>query len=153
MDSKILRFKEAGPPKWWGKRLVLVEGRALPLPAELAVLRSECQKGEVGVWLNSRGKRTGVVDFIRREDGKYRTQREALPAFVSGCLTLLYKETGLTRGCPDLLIWNSDQQNIRMVEVKCPRWDKLTNDQLAFLQAAEKMGIQTKTIEWVPADE
>jgi hypothetical protein len=56
-----LRFKSAGS-KWWQKPLALYQGKQLP--AELIILQGELGAGEHGVWLNSRGLKSGVEDLI-----------------------------------------------------------------------------------------
>jgi hypothetical protein len=75
----MLQFESAGQ-KWWNKPLVSFRER--PVPAELAVLTIELGAGESGVWMNSRGIVSGVVD-IAAENNTYVTRRVALPAFVS----------------------------------------------------------------------
>ena len=145
----MLQFKPAGT-KWWNKPLVDFHGRNLP--AELAVLQTELQVEEEGVWLNSRGVTTGVSDLIRTEteDGeyKYKTLRIEIPEFVSDAIKLAYLASGLTKGCPDLVVWNSSTLAIRFTEVKCPHWDKVFQEQIDFMKVAEQHGIQTKVVEW-----
>jgi hypothetical protein len=45
--------------RWLQKPLVRADGR--DLPAELVILKRELRPGEAGAWVNSRGKRSGVV--------------------------------------------------------------------------------------------
>src|SRR5271167_3196603 len=140
----MLRFESAGH-KWWNKPLVSFRDR--PVPAELAVLSIELGAGESGAWMNSRGTDSGVVD-IATENDTYVTQRVALPAFVSAALKHIYRTAQIARGCPDIVIWNSDTKRVRLVEVKCPHWDKPSKEQEMFLQAAESAGISAKIVEW-----
>ena len=72
----MLRFQPSNE-RWWQKPLALLGGK--PLPAELVVLQAELQPGENGAWLNSRGTRSGVVDLVQIEPGKYKTTRVDLP--------------------------------------------------------------------------
>ena len=145
----MLQFEPAGT-KWWNKPLVSYRGKNLP--AELAVLQTELQFEEAGVWLNSRGIKTGVSDLLRAEleDGeyKYKTLRIAIPDFVSDAIRLAYSASGLAKGCPDLVIWNSSTLGIRFVEVKCPHWDKVSKEQSDFIQVAKEQGVSTKIAEW-----
>jgi hypothetical protein len=141
----MLRLQRSGIT-WWQKPLTLVAGRALP--AELAVLAAELGPDEAGVWLNSRGTRTGVVDLLEIVPGKFKTKRAPLPRFVSTMLSALYASTGLTKGAPDLVIWSLSTQSMRLVEVKCPHWDKPSPEQLKFLAAAAESGLETSIAEW-----
>jgi len=143
-----LKFDPVGR-KWWNKPLVLFKGRHIP--AELAVLSMEVGSDECGAWLNSRGTKTGVVDLVPADTkaiGSYRTRRILLPAFVSKMLTHLYQMTGVRKGCPDLVIWDTQTATARLVEVKCPHWDKLTEEQEQFLRVAKLIGVPTSTVEW-----
>ena len=145
----MLQFEPAGT-KWWNKPLVNHRGKSLP--AELAVLQTELQHEEAGVWLNSRGIKTGVSDLLVTEfkDGeyKYKTLRIEIPDFVSDAIKLAYSASGLTKGCPDLVIWNSRALDIRFVEVKCPQWDRVSKEQVEFIRIAEQQGVNTKIMEW-----
>jgi hypothetical protein len=119
--------------------------------AELAILDIELEPGEQGVWLNSRATATGAVELVLRpkdNDGAFRTRRMPLPTFVSRMLEQLYVDADLTRGCPDLVIWRDMPQGMRLVEVKCPRWDKPSREQEKFMSVAAAGGIQTKIVEW-----
>ena len=82
--------------------MVRVGRRALP--AELAILKLELRPGENGVWMNSRGTSTGVVDLIR-SGNRFQTQRSELPRLVTTILKTLYKRGEFSKGCPDLVIW------------------------------------------------
>jgi hypothetical protein len=119
-----------------------------PLPAELVVLYAELQDGEAGVWLNSRGTSTGAVDLVRGAGGKLRTARVELPHFVSAAVESLYEATGLLEGAPDLVVWSEVDHSIRFIEVKCPHWDRPSDAQLKFMQAAEQRGYGTSISEW-----
>ena len=46
------------------------------------------------------------------------------------------------------MIWNADTKRIRLVEVKCPHWDKPSKEQEMFLQVAESTGVSAKIVEW-----
>ena len=140
-----LRFKSADS-KWWQKPLALHQGRQLP--AELIILQSELGADEQGVWLNSRGLKSGVTDLVSSSQKGLKTRRVPLPAFVSKSLTHLYKKANVKKGCPDLVIWNITTRSMRLVEVKCPHWDRPTPEQLLFIQAAESIGIGAKIVEW-----
>jgi hypothetical protein len=143
--GSMLQFTPAGE-KWWQKPLVTYGGRVLP--AELAVLRGELGPGEEGVWLNSRGTKTGVADLVRGADGKFTTIRATLPTFVSWELAELYVVTGLPKGMPDLVIWNAVSETLRLVEVKCPHWDRPSLEQDAFLAIAAANGVPSKIVDW-----
>ena len=132
--------------RWWQKPLADMGGK--PLPAELVVLYAELQDGEAGVWLNSRGTSTGAVDLTRSSGGKLETVRTKLPPFVSDLLRSLYEATGLAKGAPDLVIWNSSSNSVRFVEVKCPHWYRPSEEQLKFLAAAEEHGVEASIAEW-----
>jgi VRR-NUC domain len=121
------------------------------LPAELAVLGIERSAKEEGVWLNSRGTKTGVVDLLRSTEhgvSKYRTKRTELPDFIVSLLERIYGDTKLQKGCPDLVIWNPDTKAIRFVEVKCPHWDSLSPEQDEFMNFCSGVGASTKIVEW-----
>jgi hypothetical protein len=141
----MLRF-EPSEHRWWQKPLVRLGSRVLP--AELAVLQAELQPGEEGAWLNSRGTRSGVIDLIEVEPGKFKTKRADLPPFVSTLLASLYQSTGLSKGAPDLVIWSGNAATIRFVEVKCPHWDEPSSEQLKFLEAANERGFSSSIVEW-----
>jgi hypothetical protein len=132
--------------RWWQKPLVNLSGKLLP--AELVVLNRELQDGEKGVWLNSRGTTSGVVDLLSLPNEKFKTVRIELPELISHALSSLYKTTGLYKGIPDLVIWNEVSMSIRFVEVKCPHWDFLSKEQNYFINAANKQGIATSIVEW-----
>jgi len=132
--------------RWWQKPLAEVNGR--PLPAELAVLLAELQAGESGAWLNSGGTRSGAIDLTTAPTGKLATVRAELPAFVSKLLRALHAATGLSRGAPDLVIWSTNAESVRFVEVKCPHWDRPSPEQLKFLAAARERGIEASIAEW-----
>jgi hypothetical protein len=132
--------------QWWQKPLTELDGR--PVPAELAVLRAELREGETGAWLNSRGTGSGVVDLVRKPDGKYVTVRIELPQFVTDLLCSLYAASGQKRGMPDLVVWNATTQNIRLVEVKCPQWDRPSQYQKEFHGVARANGIEVSMVEW-----
>ncbi len=140
-----LRFKSADS-KWWQKPLALHQGRQLP--AELIILQSELGAGEHGAWLNSRGLKSGVSDLVSTGQKGLKTCRVPLPAFVSKSLRQLYEKANVKKGCPDLVIWNITTRSMRLVEVKCPHWDRPTPEQLLFIQAAESVGIGAKIVEW-----
>ena len=142
----MLRFERA-PERWWNKPLVSISGRILT--AELAVLEAELGPGESGAWMNSRGTTTGAVDLIvSGTRPAFKTRRIGLPDFVSSVLRDIYKQANLKWGCADLVIWNAASREMRLVEVKCPHWDKLSREQRIFLQVAEEMGIESSVVEW-----
>jgi hypothetical protein len=134
---------------WWRKPRVMHGGRATT--AELAILDRELETGEQGAWLNSRGTTSGVIELVACTTGEqksYETRRIRLPPFVSRALEGLYVEAKLTKGCPDLVIWRDVPRCIRLVEVKCPRWDKPSREQEKFMSVAAAAGIRTKLVEW-----
>ena len=147
------RFAKSGQ-YWWQKPLVLVASRAMP--AELAILAEELQPGEQGVWLNSRGRTSGVVELLPWTGEKgptFRTRRAPLPLFVAAGLEDLYRASGVAKGCPDLVIWRTDPERFRLVEVKCPRWDRASPEQEQFIAEARKRGIDARIAEWEFEDE
>jgi VRR-NUC domain len=125
---------------------LLHQGRQLP--AELIILQIEIGTDEHGAWLNSRGLKSGVSDLVSSGQKVLKTYRVPLPAFVSKGLKHLYEKTKVKKGCPDLVIWNITMKSMRLVEVKCPHWDRPTPEQLLFIQAAESIGIGAKIVEW-----
>lgn len=150
MSDKVdtLRFAKADA-HWWRKPLVMHGGRATT--AELAILDMELGAGEQGVWLNSSGAKSGVVDLVAdrtSEADSLGTRRVQLPTFVSRLLEKLYIGANSTKGCPDLVIWCTDPPDIRLVEVKNPGWDKLSREQEQFISIAAAAGIHTKLVEW-----
>ena len=147
-SRKIRHFKPANQT-WWKKPLVQYADGAIP--AELAMLRAELSAGEQGVWINSRGTQTGVVDLIptRASGGpSFATRRERLPQFISETLRDIYRKSGLSKGCPDLVIWDLKTQGIRFVEVKWRNRDRTSIEQEAFLKAAKTRGLLTVIAEW-----
>lgn len=138
----MIKFEPANR-KWWNKPLVKFEGKVMP--AELAVLKTVLKSNEEGAWLNSRGTKTGVVGFSLNPP---RTVRSHLPKPVSTTLAKLYAATGLSKGCPDLLIWNKDGKSLRFVEVKNPHWDRPSEEQKTFLRIAQQKGFRTYILEW-----
>ena len=131
--------------KWWQKPLVRLGRRVLP--AELAVLALDLRRGERGVWMNSRGTASGVVNLMPR-GRTFRTQRERLPDFVASTLKTIYRKTKLRKGCPDLVIWRRDRERLRLVEVKCPHWDRTTREQRRFMRLARHLGVPAKVVAW-----
>jgi hypothetical protein len=143
--QSLLQFVAANE-KWWQKPLVTYQGQNKP--AELAVLDKEIAEGEKGVWLNSRSTSSGVSGLVRDQTGKYKTVRTALPGFVSAKLAELYTLTGLLKGMPDLVIWHEASRAIRLVEVKCPHWDRPSPEQDQFLAIAATHGVPSTIVEW-----
>jgi hypothetical protein len=142
----MLRFERA-TERWWNKPLVSLSGRILP--AELAVLEAELGPGESGAWMNSRGTTTGAVDLIVTGGiPAFKTRHIDLPEFVSSVLRDIYKRANLKRGCADLVIWNTASRDVRLVEVRCPHWDKPSRARRTFLQVAEEMGLERSVVEW-----
>jgi hypothetical protein len=132
--------------RWWQKPLVAWNGTVLP--AELVILSLEQRDNEAGAWLNSRSSTTGVIDLRKSPDGTYTAVRAQLPTFVSDALRSLYIDTGLKKGMPDLVIWNYVTRSIRLVEVKCPHWDRPSPEQRYFFAAARNRGISVAVAEW-----
>ena len=142
----MLRFEQA-TERWWNKPLVSLSGRILP--AELAVLEADLAPGESGAWMNSRGTTTGATDLILTGTRPaFKTRRIRLPEFVSSVLRDIYKKANLRWGCADLVIWSTASCEVRLVEVKCPHWDKPSREQRIFLQVAEEMGLESSVVEW-----
>lgn len=143
--------------KWWNKQLILVDGA--PTVAELGVLDANLRQGESGVWLNAssrkwmnrpRVKHTGVIG-LKGDSSKpsgFSTIRIPIPEAVIGRLIEIYSLAGIARGCPDLVLWDHNASRIRLIEVKCPAWDRLTADQVSFLNAARELGIDAEVREW-----
>lgn len=141
----MLRFNRS-PHRWWQKPLVEFKGR--DLPAELVILGLELRKGENGAWLNSRGTDSGTIDLVRDSTGKFKSVRAPLPERVRLHLERLYSETGLRKGAPDLVVWDSSMSSVRFVEVKCPHWDRPSTEQLEFHRAAKAAGSDVVIVEW-----
>jgi len=141
----MFRFRKSSK-RWWQKPLALMSGRCLP--AELVVLQLELRLGETGAWLNSGSTTSGVVDLVRGTDGDFETERTEFPDFVSELLDTIYETTGLSKGAPDLVLWDSEEESVRLVEAKCPHWDQLSDEQIRFLEAAEDHGVSASVVEW-----
>lgn len=144
----MYKFNKA-QERWWNKPLVIIDEH--PLPAEIAILYSELKEGEKGVWMNSRGTKTGVervVECPQENNFKLKTVRVNLPNLLSKTLSEIYASTGLKKGCPDLIIWNENTKNIRFIEVKCPHWDKPSMEQDVFLEEIQNIGLSAIIIEW-----
>ncbi|MDQ6892658.1 MAG: VRR-NUC domain-containing protein [Acidobacteriota bacterium] len=121
------------------------------MPAELAVLAAELSPNESGAWSNSRGLSGGVVELQRDQADPnlaFRTRRIPFPEFVVSGLSEIRRAAGADKGCPDLVIWRTDQRSFRLVEVKCPHWDTPTREQIGFMCEATRRGIPTKVVEW-----
>jgi hypothetical protein len=141
-------FRSAGI-YWWRKPLVL--GKSGPIPAELAVLVADLRPGEKGMWLNSNGTKTGVVDLATSPAGTaqdvFETRRELMPISVSKLLQRLYRKAG-PKGRPDVIVWRGAGRNVRFVEVKRADRDRISPDQKRFHQLAAAEGVTTKVVEW-----
>ena len=137
--------------KWWNKPLVLVGGRRLP--AELVILDLELKDSEEGVWMNSRKPESGVIDLLQLGEADFKTARVSVPGLVTDYLCQVYMAAKLKKGCPDLVIWNRTEELLRLVEVKCPHWDRPTPEQEVFMDSAESIGIPTSIVEWEFEDE
>lgn len=126
------------------------------LTAELAVLTCDLAEDEEGLWMNSRSRTSGVKDLapcMVGSDIAFRAVRASLPVFAVSLLERLFAAAHVAKGCPDLVIWCSVPQSIRLVEVKCPHWDTVSREQECFMFAAAALGIPAKTMEWEFADE
>ena len=141
-----IRQHAASTERWWNKPLVACAGQAQP--AEIVILREELQDGERGVWINSRGTASGVIELIRGPSGEYHTQRVRLPGFVSDLLDCIYEKSKVSCGMPDLVIWRESDQSIRFIEVKCPHWDSPSPEQQTILSTIEALGYPASIIEW-----
>ena len=64
----------------------------------------------------------------------------------------LYKTAGVSKGFPDLVLWDPEKESCRLVEVKNPQWDKLSTEQDRFLAAARKLRISAKVVNWAFRD-
>lgn len=134
---------------WWRKPLVRSGGNITT--AELAILSLELAKGETGVWMNSRGVTSGVTYLEAKcVDDKitFKTIRKSLPLWLSRKIGNIYKSGGIQKGCPDLVIWDIERDRCRMVEVKCPLWDKISPEQMKFIAYARSLDIDVKIVEW-----
>jgi hypothetical protein len=93
-----------------------------------------------------------VTDLLSEADDSgslsFRTQREPPPDFVSEALAGIYEAAGLRKGCTDLVIWDVDTPAVRLVEVKCPHWDRPSVEQEKCLEPARCMGIPASIVEW-----
>jgi hypothetical protein len=145
----MLRLIKANA-SWWRKPLVRLGQKILT--AELAVLACELVEEEQAVLLNSRSRTSGVNDLVPglpgRQGSPFKTRRAALLSFVTTALNTLYSKANVARGCPDLVIWHAESQLVRLVEVKCPNWDRISADQDCFMAAAVAMGVPVKIVEW-----
>ncbi len=139
----MLHFKRSAN-RWWQKPLVDIKGRGLP--AELVVLEFELRPGEAGAWLNSRGVSSGTVDLTMDKSGSLKTVRIRLPKFVAEKLRQLYATSRLSKGAPDLVLWNGRTHAVRFVEVKCPDWDRPSPEQFQFHRIAEAAGCRVDIV-------
>lgn len=142
-QAKVLRKSSE---RWWRKPLVATPTG--PIPAELAILRSELQPGEAGAWLNSRSRASGVIDIDRSAIGAFRTVRVALPDFVTELLQSIHGVTGSSKGAPDLVLWCRDTRCVRLIEVKHRNHDRSSNEQIEFSREAKKRNVDTSIVEW-----
>ena len=144
-SQSMYKFEKSNE-RWWQKPLVKRPG--IPLPAELVILHAELRAGETGAWLNSRSRTSGVINLTRDSSRKLRTVRVSIPEFASAQLNKLYEETGLRKGAPDLVIWHTRRSQVRFIEVKCPHWDRPSNEQKQFQRIAASLGIAIVVVEW-----
>ncbi|TAK56753.1 hypothetical protein EPO17_03770 [Patescibacteria group bacterium] len=140
----MLRFNRANKT-WWRKPLAIFRGRTIP--AELAVLSTELKPDESGAWLNSRGLASGVVDLMN-VGGETKTARIPLPDCVTESLRKILAAAQLRKGIPDLVIWDAPAKSIRLVEVKCPHWDRPTSEQEIIFETLRRLQIPFKVVEW-----
>lgn len=151
---------ELAQATWWNKQLILVDG--MPTVAELGVLAANLRQDETGVWLNASsrawmnrptGSHTGVIGLVAEasKPSGFSTIRVSIPGAVIGQLTAIYSHAGIDRGCPDLVLWDHNASRIRLIEVKCPAWDRLTADQVSFLNSARELGIEAEVRDWCVA--
>ena len=154
----MLRFRSADA-YWWRKRLVVV-GRRI-LPAELAVLARELNPLERGSWVNQRSRASGIVELVpvRAPRGStFRPRREPLPLYVVARLEDIYSRARLRRGCPELVIWRTDHDQVRLVAVQRKgeeRRDQMkwSADRRRFVETAWERGIGTTVVEWKFTDD
>ena len=145
----MLRFQKAPTSdRYWNKPLVNLGG-PVPVTAEIAVLRAELQEGESGAWVHAgvRPKR-GTIDLRRKLSGGFEPVKTVLPDFVAGMLAELFGATGLTKGGPDVVIWNLADEKVRFAEVKWLGHDSPSEEQLKYLDAARERGIPCRIVEW-----
>ena len=141
----MYRFKPAGAV-WWQKPLVLFENQSVP--AEIAILRSELKRGEAGIWKNSSSLSTGVIDLRTSAASSFETVRIQIPASITTVLRDLYKVAGLSKGCPDLVVWRKSDARVRFIEIKRKGHDSITKEQEQFISAAQSAGVSVRTIYW-----
>ena len=131
--------------------MVLHAGRALP--AELAVLAHELGPFEHGAWLNAPTKASGIVDLALVPSGRtYHSIRRPFPLFVAAALDRINQRAGADRDCPYLLIWRTDRESFRIIEVQEADGRRPSKKRLPFLEAARSLGIQTSIVQWKLAD-
>ena len=128
--------------------MVLIDGGVTT--AELAILKAELRPNETGAWLNSRGRTSGVIALHRDHDTKsgFRSMRVPLPGFVVAGLARIQRAANVAQGCPDLVIWRTDRESFRLIEVKCPRWDRPSREQRSFMRAALRRRVSATVVEW-----
>jgi hypothetical protein len=101
--------------RWWNKPLV--EWKECHLPAELVILKLKKSEWTNGVWLNSTKLNSGVVDLVEADES-FAAQRVELPEYVKDSLSRIYQLAGVSKGCPDIVLWDSTSNAIHLVEVK-----------------------------------
>lgn len=145
--DSMRRFRRADVT-WWRKPLVRCDGR--PTTAELAILHDMAGVSGRGVWMNSRGIKTGVSELIvdKSKASGYRSVRITLPARAAETLRALYRGSRLEKGCPDLVIWDRNGQLVRLVEVKWRGHDVESDEQASFMTYARKQKVACETVEW-----
>lgn len=124
-----------------GKEVIDFKGK--PLFAELAVLRLYQKKGWEGVWVDNYGKKFRINLPERRGSSV------SLPPEVSKALDNIIEENGGLAGCWDLFLWRG--KDIRFIELKRYKKDKLRLSQMNWLKSAVKIGIPINKfliVEW-----
>lgn len=137
--------------RYWNKPMVDL-GSAVPVTAELAVLRAEVVPGEAGAWVHPGVRpRHGTVDLRRKPSGGFEPIKTELPGFVADLLASLFVSTRLKRGGPDVVIWNTQNETVRFAEVKWLGHDSPSDEQTKYLDAARERGIECRVVEWESA--
>ncbi|MEP1471756.1 MAG: VRR-NUC domain-containing protein [Halieaceae bacterium] len=131
--------------RWWNKPLVVWNCKSIP--AELAVLNIQLETWPNGAWLNSTKLSTGVVDLVGQEASR-KVERIPIPNWVKERLSQIYEQASVSKGCPDVVVWNEDTRAIHLLEVKRYKKDRLSVDQKRYMEVAPQMSVSSEVIEW-----
>lgn len=125
--------------RFWTKKILDFRGK--PVFAELAVLRILERKGWNGVWVNS---------FHSRFHNQMLDKPACdLPEKQQKLFNKIKAAKGSRGGCWDVFAWKG--RKVLFVETKRRKHDRITKSQIAWLEAALRIGVPLKSfwvVEW-----